>query len=74
LSLLIFLPYFPKLINNLNIFFAGLLFSYFPYVAYGDWGAGSNIIIKHRIIIAFFIINLFYMFVYNFSNAKKTSK
>ncbi len=74
LSLLIFLPYFPKLINNLNIFFAGLLFSYFPYVAYGDWGTGSNVVIKHRIIIAFFIINLFYMFVYNFPNAKKTSK
>ena len=74
LSLLIFLPYFPKLINNLNIFFAGLLLSYYPYVAYGDWGMRSNVIIKHWIIISFFILNLIYMFVYNFSNAKKTSK
>lgn len=74
LNLFIFIPFFPRLISSFNIFFAGLLFSYYPYIAYGEWGLESNVIIKHKIIIGFFIINLIYLFVYNFSYAKKTSK
>lgn len=74
LNLFILIPLFPKLIRSFNIFFAGLLISYFPFIAYGDWGMGSNIKIKHSIIVIFFIINIINLFMYNFSNAKKTSK
>lgn len=74
LNLFILIPLFPKLIKSFNIFFVGLLFSYFPFIAYGDWGMGSNLNIKHSIIVLFFVINIIYLFMYNFSNAKKTSK
>jgi hypothetical protein len=73
LNLFILLPFFPKILTSLNIFFAGLLFSYYPFIAYGDWGVAKNIDMKHWIILTFFIINLSYLFVYNFSNAKKTT-
>ena len=73
LNILILLPFFPKIIQSFNIFFAGLLFSYYPFIAYGDWGVAKNIELKHWIILTFFVINLSYLFVYNFSNAKKTS-
>ena len=74
LALFLFIPFFYNLISKLNIFFAGLLFSYFPFIAYGDWGMGSNLNIKHSIIIFFFIINIIYLFMYNFSNAKKNTQ
>ncbi|MDP3974494.1 MAG: hypothetical protein Q8P65_00715 [bacterium] len=74
LALFLFMTFFYNLVSKLNIFFAGLLFSYFPFIAYGDWGMGSNLKIKHSIIVIFFIINIIYLFMYNFSNAKKTSK
>ena len=74
LALFLFIPFFYNLASKLNIFFAGLLFSYFPFIAYGDWGMGSNLKIKHSIVVIFFIINIIYLFMYNFSNAKKTSK
>ena len=74
LNLFILILLFPKLIRSFNIFFAGLLFSYFPFIAYGDWGMGSNLKIKNSIIVIFFIINIIYLFMYNFSNAKKTAK
>lgn len=71
LNLFILIPLFPKLIRSFNIFNAGLLFSYFPFIAYGDWGMGSNLNIKHSIVFLFFVINLIYLFRYNFSNDKK---
>ncbi|MFH1827247.1 MAG: hypothetical protein ABH812_02300 [bacterium] len=72
LNLFLLIAYFPKLLSSLNIFFAGLLLSYLPFIYFGDWGVQSNLNIKHWIIITFFIINLSYMFVYNFSNVKKS--
>ena len=74
LNLLILIPFFPKLISSFNIFFAGLLLSYFPFIYFGDWGVSSNIRLKHWIIISFFVINLSYLFVYNFNNAKKSHR
>lgn len=61
LALFVFLPFYEKLIQNLNIFFAGLLFSYYPYVRFGDWGMKGNVELKHQIIIAFLIINIIYL-------------
>jgi len=57
LSLFALIPFYEKLIINLNIFFAGLLFAYYPFVRYGDW-VNESIKMKHNIIVVFFIINL----------------
>lgn len=61
LNLLIFLPYFPRLITKLNIFFAGLLFSYYPYIYLGGWDTVDKIVIKHNIILTFGVINMLYL-------------
>lgn len=60
LALLGFIPFYEKLIHRLTIFFAGLLFSYYPYLAYGEWGQAQNVSIKHIIILTFFITCLLY--------------
>jgi len=39
LSLFVFLPYFPQLIERLNILFFGLLLSYYPFIRLGAWDA-----------------------------------
>lgn len=50
LVLLAFLPFFEKHVMRLNIFFAGLLFSYYPYIRLDGWGVQSNIELKNTII------------------------
>lgn len=62
LALFALLPFYEKLILNLNIFFAGLLFSYYPYIRFGDWGRKGNVTIKHDIIIIFLVINIVVLF------------
>ena len=66
LMLFAFLPIYENLVYSLNIFFAGLLFSYYPYIAFGDWGTKGNVLIKHWIIFIFFIANIIYLVLYNF--------
>ncbi len=61
LSLFVFLPIFPKLIEKLNIFFAGLLFSYYPYIRLGGWDSIEKINLKHQIILVGFLLNIFYL-------------
>lgn len=69
LALFGLLPFFGNLITKLNIFFAGLLFSYYPYVAYDFWNNIENIKMKHFIILTFFVINLLLLIIqYNFIN------
>ena len=58
LSLFIFIPYFFELISSLQIFFFGLLLSYYPFVLYGTWGDAQNVMLKHNVIILFAMINL----------------
>lgn len=60
LSLFIFLPIFPELIEKLQVFFFGLLISYYPYIRLGGWDTAEKVNLKHQIIIIFLIINLFY--------------
>lgn len=60
LSFFAFLPFFPKIINYSNIFIAGLLFSYYPYVYLGGWDKPEKVIIKHNIIWVFLILNVIY--------------
>ncbi len=61
LALLAFLPIFPRLIEKLNIFFAGLLFSYYPYIRLGGWDSIEKINLKHQIILIGFLLNIFYL-------------
>ncbi|PIV09543.1 hypothetical protein COS31_05185 [Candidatus Roizmanbacteria bacterium CG02_land_8_20_14_3_00_36_15] len=60
LVLFVFLPYFEKLVYRLNIFFLGLLLSYYPYIRLGGWDSVEKLSLKHIIILAFSIINLIY--------------
>lgn len=57
-----FLPFFEELIVSFNIFFAGLLFSYYPYIFLGGWDTTYKVILKNNIINAFFFLNIFYLF------------
>ncbi|MBI2051660.1 hypothetical protein HYT33_02755 [Candidatus Roizmanbacteria bacterium] len=57
LALFAALPFYEKFISKLNIFFAGLLFSYYPYVRFGGWDKAWKIALKHQIIIAFVVLN-----------------
>ena len=61
LNLFIFLPFYEQLINRLNIFFFGLLVSYYPYIRLGGWDSLEKINIKHWIIGVFLIINIVYL-------------
>ena len=57
LSLFALLPYFEELISRLNIFFLGLLLSYYPYIRLGGWDSVEKLALKHIIIIIFLMIN-----------------
>lgn len=58
LSLFVFLPFYLKYIQKFQIFFFGLLLSYYPYIAYDGWAQKSNVNLKHDIIIFFAVLNL----------------
>lgn len=60
LAIFIFLPFYEKFIGNLNIFFVGLLVSYYPYMKYAGWTETKSIFNKHSIIYLFFSINIIY--------------
>ncbi len=61
LALFALIPFYEKLIMSLSIFYAGLLFSYYPYVRFGPWNESWQVNMKHEIIIVFVIINAAYM-------------
>lgn len=71
LALLILLPYYKDMVLRLNILFAGLLFSYYPFVRYGDWGTAGNIQMKNNIIYVFLGINLIYLLFVYFKKSKR---
>ena len=65
LNLLLFVVLYPNFIQRLQIFFAGLLLSYYPYVMLGGWDSDYKIELKHQIILGGFILNVLYlMFIY----------
>lgn len=64
-----FIPFFEKLILRLNLFFFGLLASYYPYLRLGGWDTVEKIKIKHIIILIFSIIN-FIQLIYDQKNKK----
>lgn len=63
------LPFYENLIFHFNIFFFGLLMSYYPYVRFGGWGkvlywtTDQKVVLKHEIIFVFFCCkHRFYFF------------
>lgn len=61
------LPFYKDIILDFNIFYFGLLVSYYPFVRFGGWGkvlywtTPQKVAYKHYIIIIFFAINLLYL-------------
>lgn len=72
LTLLVLIPFYEDAINRMEIFFAGLLFSYYPYIAYGEWTQASNITMKHIIILVFLVLCLLYNISYGWISSRKT--
>lgn len=50
LGLFIFLPYYEKIFLYVYPFMAGLLMSYYPYIAGGEWGQGGDVTLKRNIV------------------------
>ena len=71
LILFVFYPFFPKLIEKINLFLAGLLFSYYPYIFLGGWNTVEKISQKHIIISIFFGLNLVYLLFFYVKENKK---
>ena len=68
LNFLIFIPYFFGGLSSTYIFSFGLLMSYYPFIALGDWGRPGNTELKHMIIIIFALLQIaHYFFMKKFS-------
>ena len=50
LSLFVFLPFFPQILEKLSILFLGLLLSYYPFIRFGDWTA-KTVVLKREIVL-----------------------
>ncbi len=59
-----FIPFYEQVIAKLNIFFAGLLFSYYPFVRFGEWDSLYKTMMKRQIILIFLSINIIYLFIW----------
>lgn len=62
LALFILLPWYERFLFQMHIFFAGLLFSYYPYIRLGGWDSFDKINLKHTIIVIFLIANILLFF------------
>ena len=60
LSLFIFLPFFENYISRFNIFFLGLLLSYYHYIRLGGWDTKEKIELKHMIVFWFLLTNILF--------------
>lgn len=58
------LPFYKNIISQLNIFFMGLLLSYYPFIRYGDWDSLFKTTLRKQIIIVALIINIIYFFLW----------
>lgn len=74
LTLLALLPFFDDWIEKGSIFFAGLLFSYYPYIRFGGWDKVEYVNQKHWIIIFAVFLNIFYIGYLYFFRKKKHKK
>jgi hypothetical protein len=75
LNLLLFIPLYPHFIQRMQIFFAGLILSYYPYVLLGEWDSAYKIQLKHQIIWVSLGLNLIYLaFVYGKPLLQRSSR
>ena len=70
LSLFIFIPFVPRLMDVLGVFFAGLLLSYYPYIRFGGWDTIEKVDLKNQIIIAAVMLQFVVLFAYYFFKRK----
>lgn len=63
LNFFIFLPLFSRFIRKWDIFFAGLIFSYYPYIFLGGWDTIDKVVLKHQVMITFFVLNVIYFMI-----------
>lgn len=61
LIVFVLIPFYTKLLIDWNIFIAGLMFSYYPYIRLGGWDTVEKVTIKHNIIIVFLFVNIVYV-------------
>ncbi len=74
LSLFSLIPFYQEFIGKFNLFFIGLLLSYYPYIRLvGEWGNKSNIDLKHWIIGFFLMMNIFYIVLKQVINLKSVT-
>ncbi len=71
LTILVLLPFYERFIQRASIFFSGLLFSYYPYVRFGEGSYANQIVLKHQVILIFFVFNVVYYFFSLFKESKK---
>jgi len=69
LNLFIFIPWYFKYIQSLTILYIGLLMSYYPYIRMDGWN-GSNVQIKHTIILVSLGMTVLYLLYLNRKNLK----
>jgi hypothetical protein len=73
LNLLGFLPVFSKFLHRLQILFAGLLFSYYPYVALGGWEKQEYVDLKNQIILFALGLNIIFLIFFYLREYRKGS-
>lgn len=56
-----FLPFFEGFLSKLNLLMFGLLFSYYPYIRFGEWVKFANLQLKNIIILGFIGITIIYL-------------
>jgi len=71
LALFVFIPYYEAILSRFNIFFAGLLFSYYPYIRLGGWDTIEKVNLKHQIILVFFFLNIIWLVLRGFFKKKE---
>ena len=77
LNLFIFLPLIKETINlptqagRLDLFFFGLLVSYYPYIRLGGWDKAEKISLKHWIIAIALILNVVYLLILRIKKSEK---
>lgn len=69
LTFFAFLPIYPKIFTKMNIFFCGLLLSYYPYIRYGNW---DNVDLRNYFILIGLIINILYLLFARFILRRKS--
>jgi len=74
LTLFAFIPGFARLTGYLNIFFFGLMMSYYPYIRLGGWDTAAKVDMRHVISLAFLAVNAIYLLFLTLAKRTKSSR